>query len=96
MSMRIKYHIKPRLQFAELNGNRILSVDIFVAESHMGEDEIKENYILWGTLDWQRGLDIWQSECIEPDTWTEVYTQMLLGMKEARKLIDGYCCGEPE
>lgn len=90
---RITYIVKPRLQYKELQQNRILSVDIKI----IPEIGLPDFPILSATLDWQRGLDVWQSECIDPFTWSAVAAQMLLAMKEAKKLIDPvtYCAGEP-
>lgn len=88
---RVTYLIQPRLQFAHLNQNRILSVDIQIL------DEDSMDVYMQANLDWQRGLDVWQSECIDPPIWSAIAEQMLLAMKEASKLIDSesYCCGEP-
>lgn len=86
---KITYIVRPRLQ----QQNRVLSVDIKIIPE-IGQPDFP---ILEATLDWQRGLDIWQSECIDPFTWSAVAAQMLLAMKEAKKLIDPvtYCAGEP-
>lgn len=73
--------------------NRVLDVDIYILHD---EDSIEDS-ILTARLDWQDGLHIWQSECIDPFTWSTVANQLLLAMKEAKELIntESYCAGEP-
>lgn len=71
-----------------------LDVDIYILPD---KDSI-EHPILTARLDWQDGLHIWQSECIDPFSWSSVSKQLLLAMKEAKSIIDKeiYCAGEPE
>jgi len=89
---KITYKVIPRDSFIQLTG-KVLDVDIFIY--HIDSEE---SPILTGRLDWQDGLHIWQSECIDPFTWSTVANQMLLAMKAAKELIDPviYCAGEPE
>jgi hypothetical protein len=89
---KITYLCVPRNAFLNIS-KRVLDVDIYILE----DENAIENPILTARLDWQDGLHIWQSECIEPFTWSTVANQLLLAMKEAKSMIDQelYCAGEP-
>lgn len=88
---KITYKVIPRDSLIQLTG-KVLDVEIIIY--HIDEEE---SPILTGRLDWQDGLHIWQSECIDPGSWSTVANQMLLAMKAAKELIDPvtYCAGEP-
>jgi hypothetical protein len=91
---KITYLCIPREDQFKLLTGKILDVDIYILPD---EDSI-DYPILTARLDWQDGLHIWQSECIDPFTWSTVANQLLLAMKEAKELIDKetYCAGDPE
>lgn len=90
---RITYLCIPRKNYYQLT-NKVLDVDIYILPD---EDSI-DTPIITARLDWQDGLHIWQSECIDPFTWSSLSKQLLLAMKEAKSMIDQetYCAGEPE
>lgn len=89
---KIRYLCVPRKDYFQLT-NKVLDVDIYIVPD---TDSI-DTPILTARLDWQDGLHIWQSECIDPFTWSTVANQLLLAMKEAKSMIDQqtYCAGEP-
>lgn len=41
-----------------------------------------------GRLDWQDGVMIWQSECIEPELFSEITQEALKAIKKAHLIID--------
>jgi hypothetical protein len=50
---------------------------------------------LSGRLDWQDGVTIWQTECIEPVLYSEIMGEGLKAIKKAQSLIDPelWICG---
>ena len=67
-----------------------------------GTDELfyddDEFCVLHGELDWQNGVSLFQTECIEPGDWSKIMSCGLDAIKACKEIIDPetYCSGDPE
>lgn len=55
-------------------------------------DESDDFVVISGVVDWQNGMDIWQSENIDPSEWMTYAYAVYLATIEARKMIGAKWC----